>query len=103
MVLRDERAVIPIGSYNATFGVTLSLPSIVGRSGVVQIFEPEMAPEEQQALVLSATNLRKRKTESEVAPGHALRPDRKVPAMRAMQKIPCSREKIPCLSKYFPC
>jgi L-lactate dehydrogenase len=59
MVLRDERAVIPIGSYNGRFGVTLLLPSIVGRSGVVRIFEPEMSPEEQQALVASAANLRK--------------------------------------------
>src|SRR5712675_2239404 len=31
IILRDERAVIPIGSYNEKFGVTLSLPSIVGR------------------------------------------------------------------------
>jgi L-lactate dehydrogenase len=59
MVLRDERAVIPIGSYNERFGVTLSLPSIVGRSGVVRAFEPEMSPEEKQALALSAANLRK--------------------------------------------
>src|SRR5712672_1405681 len=50
IVLRDERAVIPIGSYNDKFDVTLSLPSIVGRSGVVRIFEPEMSAEEQQAL-----------------------------------------------------
>src|SRR6266852_6396727 len=59
MVLRDERAVIPIGSYNDRFGVTLSLPSIIGRTGVVQIFEPEMSAEEQQALEQSAANLRK--------------------------------------------
>src|ERR1700716_529147 len=50
MVLRDERAVIPIGSYNDRFGVTLSLPSIVGRNGVVRSFEPEMSPGEQRAL-----------------------------------------------------
>ena len=35
IVLRDERAVIPIGSYNPRFGVTLSMPSILGRDGVV--------------------------------------------------------------------
>jgi hypothetical protein len=34
MVLRDERAVIPVGYYNAAFGVTLSLPSVIGRDGV---------------------------------------------------------------------
>ena len=59
MVLRDERAVIPIGSYNDRFGVTLSLPSIVGRGGVVRTFEPEMSRDKRQALELGATNLRK--------------------------------------------
>ena len=32
-VLRDKREVIPIGSYSKTYGVTLSLPTIVGRRG----------------------------------------------------------------------
>ena len=59
MILRDERAVIPIGSYNDRFGVTLSLPSIVGRNGVVRSFEPEMSPGEQRALAFGAANLRK--------------------------------------------
>jgi L-lactate dehydrogenase len=64
MVLRDERAVIPIGSYNGRFGVTLSLPSIVGRGGVIRTFEPEMSREERQALELSATQLRKAENRS---------------------------------------
>jgi L-lactate dehydrogenase len=59
MVLRDERAVVPIGSYNENFGVTLSLPSVVGRGGVTQIFEPEMSGEERQALMAGAENLKK--------------------------------------------
>jgi L-lactate dehydrogenase len=59
IVLRDERAVLPIGSYNEKFGVTLSLPSIVGRSGVVRIMEPEMSLEEEQALKRSAASLKK--------------------------------------------
>jgi L-lactate dehydrogenase len=50
IVLRDERAVIPIGSYNPTYGVTLSMPSVLGQTGVVQILEPAMAEEERQAL-----------------------------------------------------
>src|SRR6201997_434164 len=33
MILRDERAAVPIGSYQKAFGVTLSLPSVVGRAG----------------------------------------------------------------------
>jgi L-lactate dehydrogenase len=59
IVLRDERAVLPIGSYNDRFGVTLSLPSIVGRTGVVRSFDPEMSSDEQQALIRSAASLKK--------------------------------------------
>ena len=59
MVLREERAVIPIGSYSHRFGVTLSLPSIVGRGGVIRTFEPEMSREERQALESSAASIRK--------------------------------------------
>jgi L-lactate dehydrogenase len=43
IVLRNERAVVPIGSYNPRYGVTLSMPSVLGRDGVVQILEPEMS------------------------------------------------------------
>jgi L-lactate dehydrogenase len=57
IVGRDERAVIPIGSYHDKFGVTLSLPSVVGRRGVVRSFEPEMSPEERRALEISASRL----------------------------------------------
>lgn len=59
IVLRDERAVVPIGSYHERFGVTLSLPSIVGQSGVVRILEPEMSLEETEALQKGAANLKK--------------------------------------------
>jgi L-lactate dehydrogenase len=48
MVLRDERAVVPIGSYHDRFGVTLSLPSIVGRSGVIRSSGVSGASERQQ-------------------------------------------------------
>jgi L-lactate dehydrogenase len=58
IVLRDERAVIPIGSYNPTYGVTLSLPSVLSRAGVVQLLEPEISEEERQALQRSAETLR---------------------------------------------
>ena len=58
-MLRDERAVFPIGAYNAGYGVTLSLPSVVGREGVIRILEPAMSHEERQALRDSAEVLRK--------------------------------------------
>ena len=54
MVLRDERAVIPVGCYNPTFGVTLSLPSVIGRDGVHRVLEPEMSDAERQGLQRSA-------------------------------------------------
>jgi L-lactate dehydrogenase len=43
IVLRDERAVIPIGSYNSRYGITLSMPSVIGHHGAVQILEPEVS------------------------------------------------------------
>jgi L-lactate dehydrogenase len=58
IVLRDERAVIPIGSYNPAYGVTLSLPSVLGRNGVAQILQPSMSEEERQALQRSAETLK---------------------------------------------
>src|SRR5258706_1968921 len=57
-VLRDERAVLPIGAYNADYGVTLSLPSVVGREGVSRILQPTMSDEERRSLAQSAEVLR---------------------------------------------
>lgn len=59
MILRDERAVVPIGSYIPKYGVTLSLPSVVGRDGVVEVIEPEMSSDERQNLSRSAETLKK--------------------------------------------
>jgi L-lactate dehydrogenase len=58
IVLRDERAVIPIGCYNPIYAVTLSLPAVVGRQGVIRIIEPAMSPDERQALQRSALTLK---------------------------------------------
>jgi L-lactate dehydrogenase len=57
-ILRDEHAVIPIGSYNPRYGVTISLPSVLGRQGISQILEPEMSEEERQGFQRSADILR---------------------------------------------
>jgi len=54
MILRDERSVIPVGCYNPAFGVTLSLPSVIGREGVHRVIEPEMSSAERQGLQSSA-------------------------------------------------
>jgi L-lactate dehydrogenase len=58
IVLRDERSAIPIGSYQRDFGATLSLPSIVGRSGIVRVLRPQLSAEEREGLERSAENLR---------------------------------------------
>jgi len=58
MVLKDERAVIPIGSFHKKLGVTLSLPSVVGRGGIIDVLEPELSDEEQAGLENSAKILK---------------------------------------------
>jgi L-lactate dehydrogenase len=58
MVLRDERAAIPVGSYQSALGVTLSLPSVVGRVSVVAVLHPDMTPEERSRLQRSAQSLK---------------------------------------------
>lgn len=59
MVARDERAVIPIGSYHEKYGVTLSVPSVVGRQGVAGVIAAEMSDDEKKGLQRSAEVLRK--------------------------------------------
>jgi len=58
MVLRHEQAVTPIGSFQRELGVTLSLPSVIGRSGVTQVLQPDLSAEERQGLEQSAETLR---------------------------------------------
>jgi L-lactate dehydrogenase len=58
MIGRDEGAVVPIGSYQDKFGVTLSLPSRLGRDGVTRVFMPAMTDDEARALDESAATLR---------------------------------------------
>ena len=58
VVLRDERAIFPVGSHNVRYDVALSLPSVVGREGVSEVIWPEISADETQALERSATTLR---------------------------------------------
>jgi L-lactate dehydrogenase len=58
ILLRDEPAVIPIASYNPEYGVTLSLLSVLGRSGAAMIIEPPMSDKEREALKRSADTLK---------------------------------------------
>jgi L-lactate dehydrogenase len=58
IVLRNEQAVIPIGVFNPKFGVTLSMPGILGRNGICRILEPAMTEEELLGLQRSADRLK---------------------------------------------
>jgi L-lactate dehydrogenase len=64
-VLRDERTIFPVASYQAAYGVTLALPSVVGRGGVIRVLEPPMSADERAQLQQSAERLQ--------AAGHRLR------------------------------
>ncbi len=59
IVLRDERALVPIGVYNSKLGVTLSLPSVVGREGCLQVLDPPLSDDERMGLNKSVETLRK--------------------------------------------
>jgi L-lactate dehydrogenase len=54
IIVHDEQTIIPIGSYQAEFGVVLSLPSIVGRRGVQKVLMPTLSEYELQRLNQSA-------------------------------------------------
>src|SRR6185312_4111682 len=58
MILNDERAAIPIGSHHDKYGCTLSLPSVVGRDGVVAVLKPQLSDAEADALGKSADSIR---------------------------------------------
>jgi L-lactate dehydrogenase len=57
-VLLDERAVLPVGKFNSKYGVTITLPCIVGQGGAGQIFEPAMSADERAAFERSVEVLR---------------------------------------------
>ncbi len=58
MICNDERAVIPVGSFQKKFDVTLSLPSVIGRGGLLEVLEPDMSEEERIGLQKSAAVLK---------------------------------------------
>jgi L-lactate dehydrogenase len=59
IVLRDERAVVPVGVFHSKPGVTLSLPAVVGRNGCIQVLDPPLSKDERSGLDRSVETLRK--------------------------------------------
>ena len=58
-VLRDERAVMPVAAYRERYGVTIALPTVVGRQGAAGELEPSMSQGERRAFERSVATLRK--------------------------------------------
>jgi L-lactate dehydrogenase len=57
-VLRDERAVLPVAAYRERYGVTIALPTVVGREGAAGELMPAMSEEEHRAFQHSVETLR---------------------------------------------
>jgi L-lactate dehydrogenase len=53
-IVADESVVVPIGSHQPRYGVTLSLPSVLGPGGVKRVLEPALDDDEARALQASA-------------------------------------------------
>ena len=57
-VLRDERVVLPVAAHRERYGVTIALPTILGREGAAGELEPSMSERERRAFERSAATLR---------------------------------------------
>jgi L-lactate dehydrogenase len=57
-VLGDERVVLPVAAYRERYGVTVALPSVLGRAGAVADLEPAMSVQERDAFQRSIETLR---------------------------------------------
>jgi L-lactate dehydrogenase len=55
----DDGAVVPIGSFQERYGVTLSLPSRLRRTGVTAVLTPSLTHDEARSLDESAATLRR--------------------------------------------
>ena len=57
-ILRDERTVLPVAAHRERYGVTIALPTIVGRDGAAGELEPSMSEPERAAFRRSVETLR---------------------------------------------
>lgn len=62
-ILRDERSVLPISSIMrgkwGIDGIALSMPSVIGREGIIEVLDTPVSPEELERLQASAGAIRK--------------------------------------------
>jgi L-lactate dehydrogenase len=57
-VLRDERVVLPVAAHRERYGVTIALPTILGRDGALGELVPAMSDDERRRFEHSARTLR---------------------------------------------
>jgi L-lactate dehydrogenase len=57
-LLGAERVVMPVATYGERYGVTIGLPTVVGRNGAAGVLEPSMSEHERRAVDRSAVTLR---------------------------------------------
>jgi len=57
-VLRDERVVLPVAAHQKGHGVTIALPTVVGRDGARGVLEPGMSDDERRGFEHSVQTLR---------------------------------------------
>src|SRR4051794_25989079 len=57
-VLRDERVVLPVAPYQERLGVTIALPTVIGRAGARGVLDPSMSDEERRDFERSVQTLR---------------------------------------------
>lgn len=57
-IARDERVVLPVAAYDEERGVTIALPTVVGREGARATLEPAMSEHERRAFERSIDTLR---------------------------------------------
>jgi len=58
IIVRNECAIVPVGSHQPEHGVTLSLPTVVGSRGAVEVLWPQLSEDESRALETTASRLR---------------------------------------------
>lgn len=56
-ILRDSKIVIPVSSWHSGFGVSLSMPSVIGASGIERTIRPDLSTAEEAALRASAHHI----------------------------------------------
>jgi L-lactate dehydrogenase len=56
-IVRDERVVLPVAAYRERHGVTIALPTVIGREGARRGLEPSMDDDERAAFARSVETL----------------------------------------------